>query len=142
MPGCLGPGCGPNLTANNSHRYHRTAATLPKSFSRGPSRILSNSGQSCVDIFGILPRSLENFLESENLVCSTTARTKPHQVSSNVGSIISRHLYSNWHILFQGSLGGRCPGNWNKKIKKCTLRKGHMTCDVHKILTCILQNNI
>jgi len=43
---------------------HRTTATLTKAFHEEPGRLLSRGRQN-MDVFGILPRFLENLLESE-----------------------------------------------------------------------------
>jgi len=54
-----------------------------------------------VDVFGILPRFFENFLESENLVCSTTEGTKT-ALGIAFGSMISRHPFSTTHFSRRG----------------------------------------
>jgi len=52
--------------------------------------------KTCVNVFGILPRFLESFLESENLNCSVsvTSMKKTALVSPSFGSIILLHLFS------------------------------------------------
>ena len=73
-----------DLTASN-----RRPSTLPPAF--------LVVYRTCVIIFGILPRFLKNFLESESLVCRATARTKtrtgyhPAFVQILSGTIFSRH---------------------------------------------------
>jgi len=56
-------------------RQHRTPATLLKLFTRNPVTCYLEVDKTCVDVFGLLPRFLNNLLESENLVCSATAAT-------------------------------------------------------------------
>jgi len=62
----------------------------PKLFMRDPVVCFLEVNKTW-DVLGIFPRFLENFLESENLVCGATARKKA--ASSRFGSIISRRLF-------------------------------------------------
>jgi len=51
--------------------------SLTKAFHERPNLMFfSKVDKTCLDIFGILQRFIETLLESENLVCSATARTK------------------------------------------------------------------
>ena len=67
---------------------------------------------SSVDVFGMLPRFLENLLEIENLICTgILPGRKPYWVSPSSGSIISPHLFST-HLAyaFRGRLRREMPG--------------------------------
>ena len=61
-----------------------------------------------VQVFGILPVFLENLLESENVFCCATTRTKTALgwLFSSFGSIISWHLFSR-HLAHTFSVGLR-----------------------------------
>jgi len=61
------------LTVSNMRSSTLYSATLPNALHQEPGRKV---GKHCADVFGILPRFLERFLESENLVCGATAGTE------------------------------------------------------------------
>ena len=91
----------------------RTPATLPKLFPKYPVVCFLEVDKTCVDPCSIIPKFLKNLLESESVVCNTTARTKPHWVWSSFGSILfaSIFLQGTSHTLFQWSWGERCFGS-------------------------------
>jgi len=68
------------LTARKRHSSipysHNTPENHPKLFTRNPAIYFPKVDKSCIDVFGMLPRFLENLLESRNLLCSATAATK------------------------------------------------------------------
>jgi len=91
---------------------HRTHAPLPKAFHKEPGRMISRGRQNMsLKVFGILPRSVNILVKTENLICSATARTK-----SALGII---QLWFNYdrgisfqgirRILFLGGYGGDTP---------------------------------
>ena len=71
----------------------------PKFFMREQVVCFLKVDKTCVDVFWILPRFLDNLLESENFVCRATAGTKSHWVHSSFCSIISRQLFS-LHLVY------------------------------------------
>jgi len=57
---------------------------------------------TCVDIFGILPRFLENLLENENVVCSAAAQDENNtHPPAWVQLFRGTFLKGTWHAIFQ-----------------------------------------
>jgi len=84
----------------------------PKLFTRNPVVCFLDVDKTCVDAFGIISRFVEKFLESGNLLCSSTGRMKTTLVSSTgypIGSITSQHLFQGtWQTLLR-SVRGEMP---------------------------------
>jgi len=74
---------------------------IPKLFSRNLVVCFFEVDKTYIDV--LLPRFLENLLESVNLVCSVSAGTKTTLGIIQLWVNYSRHLFQGtWHILFQG----------------------------------------
>jgi len=56
-------------------------------------------GETSVYVFGMLPRLLENLLESEKLFCSATAATK---TALDIIQLWVSFFAASWHALFLG----------------------------------------
>jgi len=63
------------MTTSNRRPSTPFPATLPKAFQKEPGRKILQVDETCIDIFGLLPRFLENLLENDNLVCIATVET-------------------------------------------------------------------
>jgi len=83
-----------------SNRRPPTTCSLntPMAFHERPGRMFSRGQRTWANVFGILPRFLENLLESEFVVYSTTVRKKT--------ALDIRHLIFNYFVLsFLKALG-------------------------------------
>ena len=72
---------------------------------RNPIACFLEVEKTCVAIFGIFPRQLTILLESEDLVCSTTAQTKTALVVLQLRlNYFATSFYKTFDICFPGSL--------------------------------------
>jgi len=81
-----------DLAANKGCRQYRTSAALPKAFSEEPAIVCFLHVDNTYARYA--PEISRKLLQSKNLVCNATSRTKPHWVSSNFLSINSWHNFS------------------------------------------------
>ena len=99
------------LTARKRHSSipysHNTPENHPKLFTRNPAIYFPKVDKSCIDVFGMLPRFLENLLESRNLLCSATAATKSALSTTQL-----------WFNCFHGILVYTLPGRLSKEMPR------------------------
>jgi len=69
--------------------------------------------KKCVDVFDILPRFVENLLQSENLVCNATAMTKSTLDIVQILFKLFRGIYFQGTLKFEYIQGGIFPGIWS-----------------------------
>jgi len=77
--------------------------TNQKLFSRDP--VVRNESflevdKTCADIFGIFPRFIKSFMESENWSVVLRTKHKPHWATSSFGSVSRHHFSRHLHTLF------------------------------------------
>jgi len=82
-----------DLTASNRRMSTPYSRNTPQNFSQG-TRSFLEVDKACEDVFSIFPRFLKILLESEIWSVALRQGRKPHRVSFNFDSIISRHLFS------------------------------------------------
>ena len=98
------------LTVRKRHSwtpYSRNTPENPMLFTRNPAICFPKVDKSYIDVFGMLPRFLENLLESGNLLCSATAATK-----TALGTT------QNWFNCFHGILAYTLPVRLSKEMPR------------------------